>query len=1493
MAEHVFAIYRYVIKRFCTRTVEVWRNDSMKFSQLHRWVGISALMMLVTLAASAQRKLPSAEDILSVNGAQGKEFWIAIPPNEILPFPTTSLEIYVASAFDTEVEVFDAAGNRTYRRKVTAGEIRTLSDSRGETNWTWEVREYEQVVKKAVRLRSKQPISVYVLNGKVTTSDGYLAIPVSSWGKEHMVTTYYDFREIKPWANGFIVIAKEPTVLTISLRGEGELDAKTSGGKTLFSPPFQISLDEGDVYSIVGDGTTRGLFDLTGTTISSSAPVGLISFHQRTTMPNLLNNGNGRDHLCEMTPHMGTWGKKYVSVEYTRSGTNPQSRGDVFRVVAAEPNTKWTMKFYDKQTKTLLGQGGGVLAKKGEFADISQSAGPTVLTYGYSVWEADKPIFVMQYACSANFDGDTYHDPFMINVVPEEQFITSTIFQQPTDTKFSTHNLNLIVHADVNDPDYIDNLKSLELDDVPVWRHPASSAPTLLFNHMGNNLHWVQLKFGPNAESHRVKSNSKVKFGGYIYGYGAVDSYGWPAASGFKPTSTLDTMPPLITADSLCGDYNFEATELRNIPDPPLAEPGDSDQVETGIAIIDTVFGSNSYNYQLVLITDQNMPRDPSYKRFKYRWEVIEKSKDAFAIYYVQDWADNVTFDTVFYFADKLTFNPAPMKFGKLRLGDKKRMDLTVTNTSDGQVVLTDSKMLVGDYYSIVAGDLPPEDTLLAGESHTFTIEYDGRRETQNVESDFDLDTLILNTACGEFKVGLDGVAAIPCITVADFDAGTVGVGEQVCLTNGLKITNPGSDTLVITAITGYNGTNFTLSNPTDPALPIRVLPRGGFVMLKTVCFQRNDVGSDDINVTFANNGSGGANCVADSVSNWKGATQSPGPFIRGYDWSQRRVNTLHSALGRVGNSGTQSITLNDVTFTDGSKYWPAGSNDANYVFKIGRLLQNATPVTNVALSNGATVDVEVFFRPGAVQVYNQEIVPVWDNFTGTTAPAYLEGEGIIPTYASTGASMTCSETPDNVPSTRDLVITNNGSMDLTISSIVPAGGLPAGWAFTDPSPITLSFIPGQNVQRIPVTYTRPAGFAGGSTLTLDITHDAVPGNGLDSNTITPITAQQTFVVGSCSGPDIAVTDLDYGRQLANCDAPLLEFTISNTGGGSTPLEIRDITPVGADAAAFQVINIIDGAGAPATLPFFIEAQQTARVQVRFTPTEPNATPWADRTYAAQFRIMNYKQGDVDELKPDTYVNLAGVGFVIPITMNLTNSTGGTPLDPNKENPEITFTVAGNSTGSWQRADLTSFTATITYDTRSLAFTPGSVQTTALTNGWTIGNPVIAPVAGTDFSTWTFTANGVTPVSGNGNLFGFKATLLLGPDFTTEQNLAIALQKPCLVPSTSGSTTEIYGCALVQRVVNVGTTAFSFKPISPNPVVSTTAKVDFGIGIAAPTVIEVIDLEGRVVSRLVDQTLNVGEYTLEFPTSNLGNGVYMLRIQCLDYTETQRVVIAK
>ena len=125
---------------------------------------IATLILVAFYSASAQkRKIPSVENMLNT-GSQGTEFWIAIPPNEINPYPVDELEIYVASAFDTDIEVFDAAGDKKYRRTLKSYEVRTLSDSKGETNWTWELREPEQVVRKGVRITSKKPISVYVLN---------------------------------------------------------------------------------------------------------------------------------------------------------------------------------------------------------------------------------------------------------------------------------------------------------------------------------------------------------------------------------------------------------------------------------------------------------------------------------------------------------------------------------------------------------------------------------------------------------------------------------------------------------------------------------------------------------------------------------------------------------------------------------------------------------------------------------------------------------------------------------------------------------------------------------------------------------------------------------------------------------------------------------------------------------------------------------------------------------------------------------------------------------------------------------------------------------------------------------------------------------------------------------------------------------------------------------------------------------------------------------
>jgi len=1445
------------------------------------------LSLVLALAAvsgvTAQRKLPSAEEMLDVNGALGTEFWIAIPPNELNPYPTNDLEVYVASAFDTEIEVSDFAGNKVYKKTVKSYEVRTLSDKRGETNWTWEIREAEQSVKKGVRIRAKKPISVYILNSKTATSDGYLAIPVSAWGKEYIPISYYDFKEIRPWAGGFVIISRENgTIVNIDLKGTGELDGRTSNGRRINTgQPFQVNLDEGDVYMVKGDGQTRGVFDLTGSTVKADRPIGFLSFHERTTMPNLLVNGNGRNYLVEMTPPITTWGKQYVTVEYQRLNTNGLGKGDVFRVVARDANTRWSLKYYDKISKQLIGQGGGYLAKAGEFADITQSGAPTNITSGFSVWTADKPVFVMQYSCSSSWDGDPILDPFMINVTPEEQFIGSTIFQMPTNTKFGAHRLNLIVKTDTSSPDYIKNLESLEIDGIPVWRHPRAVSPTLKFTKMPGGLHWATIDFGTEAVAHRIKSNGKVFFGGYIYGFGTFDAYGWPAAAGFRPTASFDTMPPRIKGDSLCGDYVFETTELRNIPDPPTTPPKDSDQVESGIALIDTVEGMNSYNYELVLVTDQMMGRDPSYKRFKYEWHVIDRSMDAYCVYYVQDWANNVTFDTCFYFADKISFDPTSLNFGKLRLGANATADITITNNSDGEVTLTDTRLKLGTYYTIMSGAIPPVIKIPSKGTHTISVKYDGRRETKDVRSDFDVDTLEVRTTCGIFPHPITGVAAIPRIVVEDFDAGTIGLDQRVCKTGGLKITNPGSDTLVVTAISGFASTNFILSTPFTPALPIRIAPKSS-VDLKDVCFMSPTITVDSIDVTFSNNGDG-----PDSISHWKARTQAPGPTIVGYDWRERRVGTLHQAFGSVSNTGNQALKLLDVTFTDGSKYYPAGSIEANYVFKIVGLFDNGTPVATIDLSNGMRVDVLVMFRPNAEASFTADITSVWE---GVSAPptAILVGIGILPKIDTDPINLTCADTPEGIVTARTITITNAGTMPLAVSSVLFAAGVPAAYAIVTTPALPFTVVPLGGTAVIDVSFTRPFLALGAFNATLEITHDATPGNGQDASTLVPIGPHaETFNVSSCSEPDVSTGDLDFGRQRANCDSPILDFPLSNPSGSLKPLEVREIVESGPDAAFFEIVRILDQAGTPTTLPLTIQAGQTYRVEVQFIPTEPNAAPWANRTYTAQYDITGYGQGNPNPLKTVT-ANVSGIGYVVPVQFDLTNDIGaGGSKEPGST---VVFSVTVSST-DWANADVTAFIADVIYDTETNSYQSGSVQIgPSLAGGWTIGDPVISAVNATQ-SRMRFTATGGNRIATNGLAFSFKTGLLLATQFTSKQDLAVTLPRLCQIPSSTGDSTAIFNCALTRRVVSVGATTPSLAPVSPNPINTGVAHVEFGVGISSLTILDLVNAQGVTVKTFVNNPLQSGKYHMEFSTEGLSSGAYFLRIRTAAFTATQQVLV--
>ncbi len=797
--------------------------------------------------------------------ASGTEFYIAIPPNEILPYPVEGLEIYVASAFDANVELYDYAADKATRFTLKPFEIRTLSD-RKELNWSMEVRDAELPVRKALRIKAEKPIVVNVINSKALTTDGFLAIPTAKWGTEYIAASYWDFREVKPWPGGFIIIAREPTEVKIQLRGQGKDVASTSNGRKI-GDEFTVALDEGEVYMVHGDGQTRGQFDLTGSLITSDKPIGVIGFHMRTTVPNLLLNGNGRNHLCEMLPPTNRWGRSYATLEFNRNRLL-EGRGDVFRVVAKDADTRWTCKYYEKSTGKLLGQRGGLITTAGGVAEEQQATQPTALVEGFSVWEADKPILLMQYSCSSSWDGDQILDPFMICVTPREQFVWDATFQAPTMAQFSKNNLNLVIQVDASDPTSIEeNLKSLEVDGVPVWNHPKALKPTLLNSRMPNGDYFATIDFGTEARSHSIRSNGLVRFGGYLYGFGAVDAYGWPLSSALRTVSPRDTNRPVIAGTASCGDYSLEVTDLRNLPDPPAKVPQDAHQVEQGIAMIDSVRGKGNSNYRLVRVTDQVFPERQSYKKFSYRWEVIDKSKDARVVYYVVDHAGNMTLDTCMHKAVQLATSAAGIDYGKIRLGSTSTRTISMTNNAGFPIRLTGSEIMTGSRFKILLGQVDPKIgiDLVPGASHTFSVEYTGSRETRDVISDLDRDTLVVTTTCGNKKLPLSGAAAIARIAVANWDAGQREIGESHCAP--LTVKNPGSDTLIIAAIRGFANSAFSLSSNFTPALPIVIKPRDS-VAIRNVCFKSDASADSKTDVTFTSNADG-----PDSVSTWTGTT--------------------------------------------------------------------------------------------------------------------------------------------------------------------------------------------------------------------------------------------------------------------------------------------------------------------------------------------------------------------------------------------------------------------------------------------------------------------------------------------------------------------------------------------------------------------------------------------------------------------------------------------
>ncbi len=608
----------------------------MKF--YNNFLGVVCMCLLLGVNATAQQipaaiaqKLKSAERILNDQN-QGKDYWLAVPLNDSKTQVTTALEFYVVSSYNTIVTLEVPGSGFTVSKKIQAHGVAVFSTKDNSASWDWEVVSSQVADPRGIHIFADKPISVYVLNAKFATSDGYLGIPTSSLGTDYLHCGYYDFNQERSWRSGFIVIATEDkTTVTINLKGRGKSFAKTQSGSKI-GETITVSLEKGQVYNVIGDGTTQGTFDLTGSKIHADKAIGVISYHERTSIPQNVNSGS--DFICEMMPQTATWGTKYVALEFKR-----QNKGDFYRILGRDNNTSWSMKYYDKSTGALLGQRNGKINAGEFYEDFNDWAGAGSIESfrGVSVWESDKPTLVMQYSYSSSWDkNETKFDPSMVLVTPYEQYIESTVFTTPKLDLLKDNWFNYIIVGDPSDTNST-KLKSLVIDGDSVYK----SYPELLKNRIPTtNLYWGYATLSPGI--HTV--TSATKFSGCINGFGNNSGYSWPVGSAFRITTSLDTLPPLVVHTSIkSNEVECTATELRTFGNPP-----DTVQIDQGIFDI-YLIDSTSTNYALKFTTAPTINPEPKITEFKYKLSVIDTLKNAVAHVVIMDRAGNFTRDTVTY----------------------------------------------------------------------------------------------------------------------------------------------------------------------------------------------------------------------------------------------------------------------------------------------------------------------------------------------------------------------------------------------------------------------------------------------------------------------------------------------------------------------------------------------------------------------------------------------------------------------------------------------------------------------------------------------------------------------------------------------------------------------------------------------------------------------------------------------------------------------------
>lgn len=746
-------------------------------------------VLLITILALYQFKAVAeeikSEDLPAMIGASnaGTLFYLTfIPTLEEGVVSGSGIRIYVASKYATNVKL-EIPGLGLIQQKMSiANDVIEFFLKPAEAQMYYKVYEAakpEQIwQKRAIKISSDDPIIVYGVARFQATSDGYMALPVSSLGNSYQVASSpnafsswgYDLSSFTS-----IIGVYDDTKVTFRMGGcESCTALKQDGTYLSMNETIRRTINEGDVWLIPGIGPFS---ELTGSTIMANKPVAVISGNQCGQIPTPVR---ACDHLIEQEIPISNWGETYLVTPIVG-----RTKSSVIKIFASQ---ELTDIYIDGKKSYTLSRAGGII-NEGFLEIRANGVGDDSLPPKPVVISANKPINVVQFNTGAQDDNTVDNDPFQMQVLPLEQFQTDVTFNTPGirgghGFKYNYVNLVYLANADGSIPDDLQWAEVVDGDFhwIPMSSYSGNPGQRFLTTEPDGRHYRCKTMKLPYDGVFKIKSDSPIA--AYIYGSDWYDSYGFPATGRFLDMTTDEQEPPFVqwSMDEY-GNVFGDIVDKEGLPG--LIEK-DGEMVQavndpSGVSVI-SLLNAHSSNYKFkvdgyIVGTKESVD---------FSLEPINKFLDAKGVIIASDRRGNDTSFVVNYIAPSVpTISGLETNFGFLQSLKEKSLDFELKNDKN-QITLPIKSIFLtnNDSQFEIINNVEVNKKLEVGESFKFSVKFKANdmysAPIDEVEQQF-TNILGIEMADGA-KIYFDTlIAAVanPRIEVTDVDFATKLIGEN------------------------------------------------------------------------------------------------------------------------------------------------------------------------------------------------------------------------------------------------------------------------------------------------------------------------------------------------------------------------------------------------------------------------------------------------------------------------------------------------------------------------------------------------------------------------------------------------------------------------------------------------------------------------------------------------------------------------------------------